>query len=97
MTDLHITLLVIVLTLQMLDAFTTYTAINGNKGAECNVFAAAIFKRLGLIPGIVAMKAPFVAALYFYHAEVGDVALVVISLIYAVVVYSNVKIIRAAT
>lgn len=88
-------LLVLFAALQVLDIWTTYTALKLG-GSELNPVMRWIMSRFGVLPALLFMKIVVVALAYKYIYPVPDLAWVLgaVSAFYAYVVYNNIKAIK---
>ena len=60
--------LYLLIALQVADAVSTYIALKDADATEGNGFLAAVMRKLGVVPGLIAVKAPFVAAVWYFQA-----------------------------
>ena len=85
--------------LQYGDAWTTIQCLKSSKGTESNPFMAKIFNKLGLIKGFLVTKLSVIVLLgigVFNSPELaGLIALAIVDVIYAYIVYQNYKILKA--
>ena len=85
--------------LQCGDAWTTIQCLKSGKGIEGNPFMAKIFNKLGLTKGFLVTKLSVIVLLgvgVFNSPElVGLIALAIVDVIYAYIVYQNYKILKA--
>ena len=90
---LYLTLILVVL--QALDVATTAHGLRNSTGAEGNLVVAKAIKALGIIPGLVAVKAVLLGPIiYIAYTRNYTQALIVLSLIYTAVVINNLIVIR---
>jgi len=75
--------------LQILDGYTTYTAVTGGKGKEANGLLAFLFKKVGLIP-VMLVKG---AALVYVASLVDQPSLIGMCAIYVFIVANNFRVI----
>jgi hypothetical protein len=78
--------------LQIADLYSTVTALNTGKAYEANPIMAWFFKRFGVLPSLIVLKAT-VIGLIFYFVD-SWMMLAVLDILYAYVVYLNVKTIQ---
>jgi hypothetical protein len=78
--------------LQIADLYSTVTALNTGKAYEANPVMAWFFKRIGTLPALLIIKA-IVIGLIFYFVD-SWMMLAVLNILYAYVVYLNVKTIQ---
>jgi hypothetical protein len=85
--------------LQCGDAWTTIQCLKSGKGVEGNPFMAKIFNKLGLTKGFLVTKLSVIVLLgagVFNSPELaGLIALSIVDVIYAYIVYQNYKILKA--
>lgn len=79
--------------LQCADIASTYIALERHTGAyEANPLLNWMFKRAGVLPSLLAVKAAMAGAMWFLQPPVWVAAVLCVA--YAVVVGNNVRIIR---
>ncbi len=82
-------LLIFFAVLQILDGYTTYTAVTGGKGREANGLLAFLFKKAGLVP-VMLVKG---IALVYVASLVEQPYLIGICAIYVFIVANNFRVI----
>jgi len=82
--------------LQGLDIYTTYTAIQSGKGHEANPVMAAIFAKIGIIPGLAIFKVLICAVIWwaFMNMPGNKIILAIIDLAYIEILVNNFKVIK---
>ena len=94
-------LIVAVVALQVLDGWTTYKVLRSGKGTEANPVVRKVIERLGVYPGLMAVKGGAIVCVIVarqYGVWVGDVAIYVLALavvLYVVVVAQNWKVMKS--
>jgi hypothetical protein len=87
-------LLIAIIILQLADIITTYRINSRPGGQELNPVLAALFRKVGLLPGLVLIKSLFVSFLWwttpFLHASL----LTLICGMYCWVVWHNLQVLR---
>lgn len=90
---LYLTILLSVL--QALDVATTAHALRNYTGAEGNPVAAKAIKALGIVPGLLAVKAVLMGPIiYIAYTQQYTAALTVLSAVYIAIVVNNIIIIK---
>lgn len=87
-------LLALLMALQIADVCTTYFVISRGIGHEANPIMLWMLDSFGLLPGLLIPKAAMLSLVGLYLLAY-PVALALLCLGYAIVVYRNVKVIRA--
>lgn len=87
-------LLIAVIVLQLADIVTTYLIVSRPGGRELNPVLAALFRAVGLLPGLLIIKCAFVALLVWAAPVLHIAVLVLICLGYCWVVWHNVRALR---
>jgi Domain of unknown function (DUF5658) len=88
-------LTVLLLLLQVSDVGTTAYALKRGIGAEGNPVVAKLIKAMGIIPGLLMVKALLLGpVIYIAYTRDYTQALIVLVVIYAAVVINNVVVIR---
>lgn len=95
MKDFSLILVVAISILQVLDALTTYAAINRRGAREVNAVMAGLFNRIGVLPALLLTKAGVVALLFagyyfdIYQTRLDLVLLALLMMFYTAVVMHN--------
>ena len=88
-------LTIILSVLQGLDVATTAHALRNSAGAEGNPVVAKAIKALGIVPGLLAVKAVLMGPIiYITYTQQYTAALAVLSTVYAAIVVNNIIIIK---
>lgn len=80
-----------VIAMQVCDGVTTYIALAEMNGREANPVVRWVLEKLGLIPGLIAVKGGFALAVYFVQPHI--YVLAPIALLYFFVVSWNTRLI----
>ena len=87
--------LLVLLSLQALDALSTIIALRKPSLTEANPLLAPLFKLFGVLPTMLVAKAVLAGYLFYVQAWVPVQVLLLLSAGYAYVVYNNFKLIRS--
>lgn len=90
-----IVLLIIALTLQVADAWTTYRALSRPGAREVNPLVASLLGRLGLVGGLALAKLLGVGAVTLAYVLDSAFALYVLIVLYTAVVANNINVLRS--
>jgi hypothetical protein len=91
--DLPTALLILLVTLQALDAVTTYRVLQAG-GVERNPVAKAVMDKLGAVPAMLLIKAIVIGAFVYAFADIPLVALIAACAYSAWVVVNNIQVLR---
>lgn len=81
-----------IVVLQAADIYTTYVVLRSGRGREANPIVDYVIKKLGLVPGLLAVKVPLLATLPLLEGAPGLTAAGVLTAVYLFVIYNNVKV-----
>jgi hypothetical protein len=87
-------LLIALVILQLADLVTTYLINSRPGGRELNPVLAGLFRKVGLLPGLLIIKGAFVALLVWAAPVLHIAVLGLICLGYCWVVWHNVQVLR---
>jgi len=89
---MNLILFAIFVILQFLDFWTTYNVIQSGKGHEGNAVMEWLFSKIGVVGGFAVAKICAITAVWFIKDVL--IAIIVIDVLYAYVVYQNYQILR---
>lgn len=79
--------------LQVIDVGTTLAVLQRG-GVERNPMLAVLFKKIGAAPVMIALKAAFLAALWFFQEHIGIEAMLFLCAVYVVIAANNFIVLR---
>lgn len=84
---LELALYILIVVLNGFDAYTTYRIVTSG-GLEANPFLAPVMKKLGTIPGLLAVKIPLLILVYIFCMEYAVVLGIVAAIFLGVVIWN---------